>query len=837
MSDDDGGTGAHDPAAPAAAHRAAGELTEYRRRKLELAELLRALMTVAAERHDDEKRERARTLLARLAEDEFQLAVVGQFSRGKSTLMNAILGRPYLPTGALPMTSVVTSVRYGSRPRVLVRRAGSSFPIEKRLDELVRFVSQASGEREEQRVVSAEVEVPAEVLRLGFTFVDTPGVGSAIAANTATTESFLPEADAVVFVTSFDAPLSEAEMTFLAKVRAHVGKLFLVVNKLDLVAPAEAERVLAYVRAQVATDATVRVFATSARDALEARMAGDRAPVEAGLPELERALVRFLTGEKSRVFLERASDRAVRLLRGQRLELELGRLAQTATDGDRGERQSRLEQRIDRLLGQLHDAAAALRDGVERDLPTALAEEARSWPDELERLLLPALQGPADEPGSSARARLEAARAEALEPSQALLGGWFRHRVLETRALLLRLAADEVTRLRVLQVSLEQVAAEAFGIAAPAESARDAAWTPSDLPQFAVAPLAFDLWLDLPWWFGRLPVGGRDQARRRWDVAVGRALAAYSDETRQALEEASVEWARALGVDAEAETRKAVKRLRERLRLPGAERHLALLAEIEQRLDGFQLSLRDWRPEIDSAEPLDLGVSAVPTPPTSTAGCAICERVVRIPFEYLAHAQYELARSERSRLEHAARGGFCALHTWHYAQMASDLGVSLGYAALAEAAGRSLHAAADSASAETELRTAVARFLPRNDRCPVCQAVAEAERDAAASILQELSSEREGYEPPPLCLPHLARVLAQNADVAHGKRIVRAVADVLERAAEDLRTYALKRESLRRHLLNEEERDAYLQTIARMGGARELVGPWWRDEDDEIRFE
>ncbi len=156
-------------------------LAEYRRRKLELADLIREVMSVAAERRDEEGAESARELLGRLAEDRFQLAVVGQFSRGKSTLMNAILGRAYLPTGALPMTSVVTTVRYGSRPRVFVRRAGGRLPIESSLGELVRFVAQSSREREELRVVSVEVEVPAEILRLGFSFVDTPGIGSAIA--------------------------------------------------------------------------------------------------------------------------------------------------------------------------------------------------------------------------------------------------------------------------------------------------------------------------------------------------------------------------------------------------------------------------------------------------------------------------------------------------------------------------------------------------------------------------------------------------------------------------------------------------------------------------------
>jgi ribosome biogenesis GTPase A len=301
---------------PATAAPAGGLLAAYRHRKLELAELIRALMTVAAERHDEPKQAAARELQALLAEDAFQLAVVGQFSRGKSTLMNAILGGAYLPTGALPMTSVVTSVRYGSRPRVLIRRAGGAFPIDTSLDELARFVAQASSEREELRVVAAEVEVPAEILRLGFCFVDTPGIGSAIAANTATTESFLPRADAVLFVTSFDAPLSSAEMELLDTVRAHVEKLFVVVNKRDLVGAAEADRILRYVGNQLSADAdgeTVAVFATSARHALEARTAGDRPRAAAsGVPDLERSLIRFLTSEKSQVFLRQTTDPANR---------------------------------------------------------------------------------------------------------------------------------------------------------------------------------------------------------------------------------------------------------------------------------------------------------------------------------------------------------------------------------------------------------------------------------------------------------------------------------------------------------------------------------------------
>jgi len=64
----------------------------------------------------------------RLAADRFQLAVAGQFSRGKSTLMNALPGAAYLPVGALAMTSVVTTVRYGSRPGRWSAAAAPAWP-------------------------------------------------------------------------------------------------------------------------------------------------------------------------------------------------------------------------------------------------------------------------------------------------------------------------------------------------------------------------------------------------------------------------------------------------------------------------------------------------------------------------------------------------------------------------------------------------------------------------------------------------------------------------------------------------------------------------------------
>src|SRR5579885_2959802 len=120
----------------------AGALEEYSKRKLELAGTVRSLLNFAEQRKDEMAVGNCRRILARLAEDRFNLAVVGQFSRGKSSLMNALLGAEKLPTGVLPLTSVITTVAYGETERVLVQREGWNFSQEVRLDELAEYVTQ-----------------------------------------------------------------------------------------------------------------------------------------------------------------------------------------------------------------------------------------------------------------------------------------------------------------------------------------------------------------------------------------------------------------------------------------------------------------------------------------------------------------------------------------------------------------------------------------------------------------------------------------------------------------------------------------------------------------------
>ncbi len=308
------------------------DLRQYEAKKFALAEILRTIGAALGAR--DELKRRVTELLARLAEDRFNLVVAGRFSRGKTTLMNAILGLDRLPTGILPLTSVITRVVYGSRERVRVEFERGAMGFEVPMEALPDYITERGNPGNVRRIRAASVELPAEVLRRGFCFIDTPGLGSAIAENTRTTESFLPEADAVILVSGYDGPLTEEELRAAGSLARAGRKLFFVLNKRDIAAPQSRPQVEEYVRARLAEacgEDAPPLFSLSAREALAAKLEASATSLAAsGIEELERALTRFLIDERSAQLLRSMYDRTSQLL--------------AALDGDSAPLRARLEE-------------------------------------------------------------------------------------------------------------------------------------------------------------------------------------------------------------------------------------------------------------------------------------------------------------------------------------------------------------------------------------------------------------------------------------------------------------------------------------------------------------
>lgn len=271
-----------------------------------MADTLRRLADLARRRANDGNAERVEQLLEKLQTQTFSLVVFGEFKRGKTTFINALLGEDLLPSAVVPLTSVVTILRFGLQRQVTVEFLdghSETIPVEG----LPEYVTERGNPENRRQVKVVYVNVPSPLLRGGLQLVDTPGVGSVYDHNTEATREFLPHVDGAILLVASDPPISRGECEFLREMRPHVARLFVVQNKIDQLRPPEVEESLAFtegVLCDVLGRDGVQVYALSAREALEAQLAGDaRRLEESGLPVFLEELRRFQQQEQADTLL------------------------------------------------------------------------------------------------------------------------------------------------------------------------------------------------------------------------------------------------------------------------------------------------------------------------------------------------------------------------------------------------------------------------------------------------------------------------------------------------------------------------------------------------------
>lgn len=182
--------------------------------------------------------------------DKIDVAVFGRFKAGKSSFLNHLTGRSVLPIGVLPLTAVITRLRYGPVERAEVR----FFDDEKKeipVEEIGRYVGENQNPYNEKHVGSVLVEMPALKRLSPLQFVDTPGLGSAFAHNSQAALEWLPNVGAALVAVSSDAPLSQPDIELLAALRRHTPKIVILLTKADLLTKAQRAEVLAFVKQQV----------------------------------------------------------------------------------------------------------------------------------------------------------------------------------------------------------------------------------------------------------------------------------------------------------------------------------------------------------------------------------------------------------------------------------------------------------------------------------------------------------------------------------------------------------------------------------------------------------
>jgi len=202
------------------------------------ASRLRCLAELAEELGSSRIAEEARDLANRIAEGRFYVACVGQFKRGKSTLINALIGDAVLPVGFTPVTAVPTVIRFGDQRKARIQAANGSWQ-DVSVCDLNQYVSEENNPENSKGIRGVEVFMPSPLLAGGMCFVDTPGLGSVFTGNTAATHAFIPHIDAAMVVIGADPPLAGEELDLVEAVAQHVQDIVLVLNKADRTTPEE----------------------------------------------------------------------------------------------------------------------------------------------------------------------------------------------------------------------------------------------------------------------------------------------------------------------------------------------------------------------------------------------------------------------------------------------------------------------------------------------------------------------------------------------------------------------------------------------------------------------
>lgn len=262
-------------------------------------------------------------LREKLASNTFNLLVVGQFKRGKTSLINALLRAEVLPVGVVPLTSIATVLTAGDALGVKVYFADgrvSEVPPE----DLPEYVTEKGNPGNARDVSEVVVTYPSPYLKDGVRVIDTPGVGSVFRHNTDVAYRYLPKADAALFMLSVDQPASQAELDFLKDVRQYSEMIFFLLNKADYLSEGDLREALSFTREMLkeAMGTEVRLFPLSAKLALEGK--GSREALErSNFPVFSEALNRFLMEDKGKALIRSVTNNLLRVVSQAKLELGL----------------------------------------------------------------------------------------------------------------------------------------------------------------------------------------------------------------------------------------------------------------------------------------------------------------------------------------------------------------------------------------------------------------------------------------------------------------------------------------------------------------------------------
>lgn len=314
-----------------------GSYASFKQTVAELTESLAQLKEYSEELDLKNTAKSISDTIDKMANEHFEVAIVGEFKRGKSTLINALLGEEVLPADVLPATATLNRVTYSDTPYVEVEyKDGASEKVD--IDKLADYVTKLSYESEKraETVKQATVYYATDFCRNNVDIIDTPGLNDD-EQMTNVTLSILPEIDAAVFVISANSPFSQFEKEFLEKkmLTSDMGRIIFAVNCFGTFSKEDEDRIVETVEKRIGSYVMEKakmvmgenskefavykrkigkpkVIGVYAKKALIAKENNDAAMLEeSNFPTFERVLETMLTKERGSITLQILANKII----------------------------------------------------------------------------------------------------------------------------------------------------------------------------------------------------------------------------------------------------------------------------------------------------------------------------------------------------------------------------------------------------------------------------------------------------------------------------------------------------------------------------------------------
>lgn len=214
-------------------------MTTFQQQKYKILQLFEKAIAIAKNQKDANLENHLKEAQQHLAEEKIYVVVCGEFKQGKSSLINAFIDETHLfPVDVKITTNLVSTIAYAEQEEITVILGDIGQGQAKQINrsEIAEYVTEQKNKGNQKKAKLLMIESPNPHLKDGLVLVDTPGTGSLNAEHTALTYSFIPNADAILFVSDIQSPLKVEDLNFIKeRILPHCQNIIFVLTKIDAI--------------------------------------------------------------------------------------------------------------------------------------------------------------------------------------------------------------------------------------------------------------------------------------------------------------------------------------------------------------------------------------------------------------------------------------------------------------------------------------------------------------------------------------------------------------------------------------------------------------------------